>query len=129
MEALFLIALTVFYLLFDAPSAARAFDSRIHRLSGNSDSGRSIMIYVFARWLPEKIRLDLPTIYYIPCDSRDIAETLAGTLPRFGTDKGNIIELPDIDSLRKHIFIHYRLSDFELCPFPIPPDKLLEGMD
>lgn len=81
MEALFLIVLVMFYLALDAPSAVRVFDSRI-RLPANWGSGRLIMIYVFARWLPsETIRLDLPTIYYIPCDSRDIAETLAGTLP------------------------------------------------
>ena len=68
-------------------------------------------------------------IYYTPCDSRGIAEKLASTLHRFGTGKGSVIELPDIDGLRKHVSIHYQLSDFELSPFPIPADKLLEGMN
>jgi len=88
------------------------------------------MFYVFARWLPsEKIRMNVPTIYYIPCDNRNIAEKLAGMLERFGTDKGTVIELRDVDDLRKQVSIHYRLSDFELSPFPIPAGKLLESMN
>lgn len=77
------------------------------------------MIYVFARWRPsEKIRLDVPMIYYISCDNRDIAEKLAGTLQRFGTDKGNVIELPGVDDLRKRFpsIIRYPILS---CPrFP-----------
>lgn len=90
------------------------------------------MIYVFARWLPsETIRLDLLAIYYIPCDDRETAEKLASTLQRFGTDKGNVnvIELPNIKDLKKHVSDHYRLTAFELSLFPISTDKLLEGMD
>lgn len=88
------------------------------------------MIYVFARWLPsETIRLDLPAIYYIPCDDRETAEKLASTLQRFGTDKGNVIELPNIKDLKKHVSDYYRLTAFELSLFPISIDKLLEAMD
>lgn len=90
--------------------------------------GSDEMIYVFARWLPsQKIRMDSPTIYYIPCEDRETAEKLASTLQRFGTGKGNVIELPNINELKKHVSDHYRLTAFELSLFPIPTDKLLEG--
>lgn len=86
------------------------------------------MIYVFARWRPsEKIRMISPMIYYIPCDNWESAEKLAGTLPRFGTDKASVIELPDIQDLQQHVSNYYQLSNFELSPFPIPTDKLLKG--
>lgn len=88
------------------------------------------MLYVFARWQPsEKIRMDLPTIYYIPCDNREIAEKLMSAIQRFGTDKGSAVELDTIDDLKKQVSIHYQLSDFELSRFPIPTDKLLKGMN
>lgn len=88
------------------------------------------MIYVFARWLPsQKIRMDLPTIYYIPCDSRDMAEKLVSAIQRFGTDKGSAVELDTIGDLKKHVSAYYQLADFELSRFPIPTDKLLKGMN
>lgn len=132
MEVFFLTALIMLYLLFDAPSACRAFDSRINRFygPGSFGYGSQEVIYVFARWLPsQKIRMDSPTIYYIPCDGQEIAEKLASTLQRFGTDKGTVIDLSNIHDLEKHVSNHYRLTDFELSRFPIPADKLLEGMN
>lgn len=130
MEGLILVVLVVFYLLVDAPSAVAAFESRARQRCWPSNLGQPAMIYVFARWLPsQKIRMDLPTIYYIPCDKRDIAEKLADSLHRFGTDKGHVVELPNINDLKKHVSSHYQLTDLELTPFPISTDKLLEGID
>lgn len=84
------------------------------------------MIYVFARWLPSEEIRGRSTIYYIPCDSRETAEKLANAVQRFGTDKGNVVEVPSIGELKKHVSIHYRLTGFELTRFPISTDRLLD---
>lgn len=85
------------------------------------------MIYVFACWRPsENVRRDSPQIFYIPCDRQEVAEKLAGIIERFGTDKGNIIELANINDLREYVSHHYRLTRFELAGFPISTGKLLE---
>lgn len=129
MEAFILIALIMLYLLFDAPSACRALELRIKRFDKSEDFGHGgqEVIYIFARWLPSQIiKVVLPTIYYIPCEDRETAEKLASAIQRFGTDKGSIVDLPNIRDLKKHVSDHYKLSDFELSRFPIPTDKLLQ---
>lgn len=122
-----LIIFIIFLVIFDARNAYRAFDSRMNRAEGLATSKKNqVLIYVFARCpQPQKPAIDLPKIYFIPCDNRKIAEKLAVALRQFCADKGNIVDLPDVSSLRKHISNHYGLTDFDLSRFPIPTDKLL----
>jgi hypothetical protein len=130
MEILFLIVITV-YLLLDALSACRAFDLRMGRQCKSVNPGMRLpgMLYVFARWLPtQKIRMDLPVVYYIPCDSQETAKKLAEVIHLFVSDKGKVVDLPSVNSLKKYVSNYYQLPHFDLFRFPIPSNKILEGL-
>jgi hypothetical protein len=131
MEILFPIFITVFYLLLDALNACRAFDSRVDRtrMPANPITKGPGMLYVFARWLPsQKIRMDLPVVYYIPCDSHETAKKLAEIIHLFVSDKGKVIDLPSVSSLKKYVSDYYQLTNLDLSRFPIPTNRILEGM-
>jgi hypothetical protein len=129
MEAFFSIVMASFYLLLDALSVNRALQSRINPSSSNFSIRRLDLLYVFARWRPShSIKTDLPVVYYIPCDNRETAEKLANVIHRFVSDQGNIVDLPDLGSLEKYVSAHYSLTRFDLSPFPIPSNRILEEM-
>jgi hypothetical protein len=68
-----------------------------------------------------------PTIYYMPCIDEATGRRLLMQMKRFGTDEGDVVDLPGLYSLRNYVALSLAIDEFNLTLFPIPAEKLLQG--
>lgn len=67
-----------------------------------------------------------PTVYYIPCSDEATGRRLLGQMQRFGTDEGDVVDLPGLYSLKNYVALSLAIDEFNLTLFPIPSEKLLQ---